>query len=456
VTQDGPCPANWLQGGSDLDVLELIERKKRGGSLTAGEIAELVAGFTRGQVPDYQMAAFLMAVWFRSLDGEETVALTRAMLESGARLDPAGFGGPTADKHSTGGVGDKVSLLLAPLAASCGLKVPMLSGRGLGHTGGTLDKLEAIPGYRVDLENDEFLLVVQEVGCAIIGQGPDIAPADGKLYALRDVTGTIDCVPLITASILSKKLAAGPRTIVIDLKIGSGAFMPDLDRARLLARTMMATAREWDRRLSVVFSDMSQPLGRAVGHANEAIEAFAALRPSGRAAAPRDLRVLTEELTAEMVRVSGLAPGRREALALVRARWESGEAFERLQRWVAAQGGRLDPGRDDFGLELAPALREVVAPQSGIVSSVDCRAVGAALGDLGGARRRLDERPDLGVGLDFLVSVGQSITAGEPLAILRARTPEAGQRAADRLLAAVHVGDEPTEPIPLIQERLAK
>jgi len=255
------------------DALDIIERKKRGRELDAAEIAALVDGFTRGAVPDYQMAAWLMAVWFRGLTPAETVALTDAMLNSGSRLDVGPLARPTADKHSTGGVGDKVSLLLAPLAAACGLAVPMLSGRGLGHTGGTLDKLAAIPGYRTGLANDEFLRVVAQVGCAIVGQGPGIAPADGRIYALRDVTGTVDCVPLITASILSKKLAAGPAAIVIDLKTGSGAFMPDLAAARDLATALVATAAPYGRRLSVVFSDMSQPLGEAVGHANEAREA---------------------------------------------------------------------------------------------------------------------------------------------------------------------------------------
>ncbi len=252
------------------------------------------------------MAACLMAIWFRGLDVAETIALTDAMLRSGQQLDLGGLPAPTADKHSTGGVGDKVSLLLAPLAAACGLCVPMLSGRGLGHTGGTLDKLAAVPGYRTDLDNATFLRIVGETGCAIIGQGPAIAPADGRIYALRDVTATVDCVPLITASILSKKLAAGPAAIVIDLKTGSGAFMTDLAAARALARALIDVAGHWGRRVAVVFSDMSQPLGVAVGHAVEAVEAFAALRPGGRRSAPADLVALTEDLVAEMLLLSRL------------------------------------------------------------------------------------------------------------------------------------------------------
>jgi pyrimidine-nucleoside phosphorylase len=436
-----------------VNVLELIERKKRGGELDAAELAALVAGFTARQVPEYQMAAFLMAVWFRGLSPRETVALTGAMLDSGARLELDDLPGPTADKHSTGGVGDKVSLLLAPLAAACGLRVPMLSGRGLGHTGGTLDKLEAVPGYRIHLPNSEFRRIVAEVGCAIVGQSEDIAPADGRIYALRDVTGTIDCVPLITASILSKKLAAGPETIVIDLKTGSGAFMSDLQQARGLARALVATAAHWRRRLAVVFSDMSQPLGVAVGHAGETIEAFAALRPGGRRRAPPDLVALTEELVAEMVVVAGLRRDRAAGLSLVREAWEGGAAWERLEAWLAAQGGRLAPERDDLGLELAPVAGEVAAPRGGHVAAVACREIGRALGDLGGARRRVEESLDLSAGLEFLVQVGQTVQAGQPLAVLRCRDAARVEAAAQRIGAAVTIGDEAVTAPPLILER---
>ncbi len=437
-----------------MNALEILERKKRGEELTPAEITFLIEGFTREEIPAYQMAAFLMAVWFRGLDIDETVALTRAMLESGEQLDLSTLTGPTADKHSTGGVGDKVSLLLAPLAAACGLKVPMLSGRGLGHTGGTLDKLEAIPGYRILLGNDEFLSIVEEVGCAIVGQSRDIAPADGRIYALRDVTATVDCVPLITASILSKKLAAGPRTIVIDLKTGSGAFMPDLADARRLARALLETGSRWDRSLAVVFSDMSQPLGRAVGHAVETIEAFAALRPQGRAAAPADLVQLTEELVAEMVRVAGLRPDLAGARELVRRRWEEGEGWQRLQAWVAAQGGHLDLDRDDFGLAVAPTAGEVAAERDGYVAAVACREIGHALGDLGGARRRVEDRLDLTAGIAFHVTVGEAVQAGQPLATLYCADPRRAAAAARRIAAAVVLDERPVPVPPLILERL--
>ena len=438
-----------------MNVLEIIEAKKRGRELGAAQIGELVAGYTAKDVPDYQMSAFLMAVWFNGMTPQETADLTGAMLRSGEQLDTSKLSGPSADKHSTGGVGDKVSLLLAPLAAACGLKVPMLSGRGLGHTGGTLDKLEAIPGYTIKLDNARFLDVVEKVGCAIIGQGPTIAPADGRIYALRDVTATVDCVPLITASIMSKKLAAGPQTIVIDLKTGSGAFMRDLGQARRLATALVAVGRSYGRRMSVIFSDMDQPLGVAIGHANETLEAFAALRPGGRAKAPADLVELTEELTAEMVRVAGLEPTREAALARVRAVWDDGRALASLLAWVAAQGGRVDPARDDFGLDCAPAAAAFEAPHDGWLAGVECRQVGLALADLGAARLKVDDGLDLGAGMDYLVRVGQPVAKGQPLVRVCCRDRAKAEAAVARLGAAITVGREPVASRPVVLERLA-
>ncbi|MGD9548505.1 MAG: thymidine phosphorylase [Candidatus Krumholzibacteriia bacterium] len=437
-----------------MNVLEIIEAKKQGRVLEPAQIAHLVAGFTAGTIPEYQMAAFLMAVWFRGMGPEETAELTGCMLRSGEELDTSGLGGPSADKHSTGGVGDKVSLLLAPLAAACGLKVPMLSGRGLGHTGGTLDKLEAIPGYRIHMDNEEFLGIVAREGCAIIGQSGSIAPADGRIYALRDVTATVDCIPLITASIMSKKLAAGPRTIVIDLKTGSGAFMRDLDRARDLARALVAVGGAYGRRMSVIFSDMDQPLGRAVGHACETLEALDALRPGGRDRAPADLVVLTEELTADMVRVAGMAADRESALAVVRGVWDSGQALERMLAWVKAQDGRLDPDREDFGLEVAPLALEVIAPRDGWLAGMDCRQVGLALADMGGARRKVDDPLDLTCGIDFLPRIGDRIARGDVLARILCPGKDRARAAGERLLAALVFADEAGEPRPLILDRL--
>lgn len=437
-----------------MNVVHVIERKKRGEVLTAEEIRAVVEGYTAGEVPEYQMAALLMAVWFRGMEMEEIFELTGCMLRSGQELDLSDCGGSTADKHSTGGVGDKVSLLLAPLAAACGQFVPMLSGRGLGHTGGTLDKLEAVPGYRIRMDNKEFIRTTAEVGCAIVGQGPDIAPADGRIYALRDVTGTVDCVPLITASIMSKKLAAGPRTIVIDLKVGSGAFMTGLDQARELARALVAVGERWERRMAVVFSDMSQPLGVAVGHANETLEAFRALLPGGRSAAPQDLVRLTEELVAQMLLTAGDAPDRDAALARVRRAWDDGSAWEKTLEWVSAQGGRLDPGREDLGLDLAPRLLAVEAPRDGRIGPMDCRRFGHALGEIGGARRRVEDVLDLRSGIDVLVARGETVEQGQPLAWIRADDGAAAARAAAVVADTLKVEEGEVETPPLILDRI--
>lgn len=437
-----------------MNILEIIEAKKRGRELGADQIAYVVNGFTADEFPVYQMSAFLMAVWFQGMTPAETAALTGAMLRSGEELDTSGLGGPSADKHSTGGVGDNVSLLLAPLAAACGLKVPMLSGRGLGHTGGTLDKLEAIPGYTIHLPNDRFLQLTAELGCAIIGQSGGIAPADGRIYALRDVTATVDCVPLITASIMSKKLAAGPETIVIDLKTGSGAFMRDLDQARELAAALVSVGKAYGRRMSVIFSDMGQPLGKAVGHANETIEAFDALRPGHRQMAPQDLVILTEELVADMVRVAGLQPDQPSALALVRQVWDSGKAFEAMLAWVEAQGGRLDPDRQDFGLEVAPVALEVVAPTAGYLAGINCREVGLSLADLGGARRKVEDPLDLTAGITFHPAIGDTLEQGAPIATIHCHDKPKAQSAAKRILSALTVTSEPFSSSQVILDRM--
>lgn len=438
-----------------MDARELIEIKKQGGELSSGQIDALVEGFTAERVPSYQMAAFLMAVYFRGMTARETASLTRSMLLSGAQLDTSTLGGPAADKHSTGGVGDKVSLLLAPLAAACGLRVPMLSGRGLGHTGGTLDKLSAIPGYRIHLDNSEFLDLVRRHGCAIVGQTGDIAPADGRIYALRDVTATVDCVPLITASIMSKKLAAGPETIVIDLKCGSGAFMTDLARARELAQALLAVGRSYERRMTVVFTDMSQPLGVAVGHASEAQEAFDALRPQNRCNAPADLVRVTEELTAAMLLAAGCSPDSEAALAQVRGAWDDGSAWRCLQAWVEAQGGRLDWESESIGLAVAPVGDEFAATQDGWIEVVDCRQIGLALAELGGARFRVEDSIDHTVGIDWLVHTGDQVTRGQPLARLRTVQRDRLAAARRRLDAAVRFHPASLDPREMILDSMS-
>lgn len=437
-----------------MDLVKLIEQKKRKQELTQSEIRELIEGFTSGSVPDYQMSAFLMATWFNGMTEDEITALTASMIASGQELDTEPLGEFSADKHSTGGVGDNVSLLLGPLAAACGLKVPMLSGRGLGHTGGTLDKLEAIPGYRIDMSNEEFLDITNRVGCAIIGQNKDIAPADGKIYAMRDVTGTVDCVPLITASIMSKKLAAGPKTIVIDLKVGSGAFMTSLESARTLAESLVRIGRLWGRNMSVIFSDMSQPLGQSVGHANETIEAFAALRPEGLENAPRDLVDLTIALVASMLTTSGKCANLQDAEKLIRDVWSQGKAFSKMVEWVEAQGGQIDPSSPNFGLEVAPEIFVVKAEKAGFVSEIDCRAIGLSLRPLNGARSSVDDKLDLSTGVEFLVAVGQELAVGQDIAVIKGHDEAAGKQAASIIQDAVEISASSAKSMDLIIDKI--
>lgn len=437
-----------------MNVVQLIEHKKHGGAFQADEIDWFVSRFVAEELPDYQMAALLMAIWFKGMQPDEISALTGSMLRSGDQLSFADLPGPTADKHSTGGVGDKVSLLLAPLAAACGLYVPMLSGRGLGHTGGTLDKLEAIPGYRIHMDNEAFTGLVRQHGCAIVGQSGSIAPADGRIYALRDVTGTVDSVPLITASIMSKKLAAGPQTIIIDLKVGSGAFMTNTDDARALAQSLVRVGEAYHRKMRVVFSDMSQPLGVAVGNASETVEALDALRPERRTGAPQDLVCLTEELVAEMLTTSGLMAGHDEAVQKIRSIWDSGAALAKAVEWINSQDGRINPDLEDFGLDIAPRQMALESPIDGYLSEIKCREFGFALAEIGGARRRQDDILDLSSGIDFTAVLGQKLAKGQPLAWIRSRDKEKAAAAAVRLASALTFADvEPKAP-ELIQGRI--
>jgi pyrimidine-nucleoside phosphorylase/thymidine phosphorylase len=409
-----------------MNARELIERKKRGERLAPEAIAFLVDGFTAGRIPDYQMAAFLMAVWFRDLDRSETLALLDCMMRSGRVLDLSDIPGPKIDKHSTGGVGDKVSLPLAGIAAACGLRVPMISGRGLGHTGGTLDKLESIPGYRTAFEEAAYRRTLREVGATILGQSADLVPADRELYALRDVTATVDCVPLIAASILSKKFASGAEGVVMDIKVGSGAFMRDLDAARRLAEVLVECGTAFGRRVAVVFTRMEEPLGVAVGNAVEVVESVALLRGGG----PDDLREVTLELAGEMLVLGGLAPDVAAGKTAAGAALASGAACERFMAMVRAHGGRLDPERPDCGLEIAPRVGVVTAPASGWLSGADGYAVGMAVVELGGGRQRKEDSIDPSVGLRWLVHAGEHAEAGAPVVEILARP--------GRDIAAVH------------------
>ncbi len=426
------------------EVVELIRRKRDGGHLSDEEIDWLVGAYASGLVPDYQMASLLMAVFFNGLDRTELGRLTSAMVASGERLDLEGLSRPTVDKHSTGGVGDKVSLVLAPLLASVGACVPQLSGRGLGHTGGTLDKLEAIPGFRSDLSPSEVRSVLERVGCVICAAGAGLAPADRKLYALRDVTGTVESIPLIASSIMSKKLAEGTAALVLDVKVGTGAFMPDLGRARELGETMVAIGTEHGLRTTALLTRMDEPLGRAVGNGVEVEESVATLSGDG----PADLVELTVALGAEMASLAGLEvaessdPGGELRAALC-----DGRALSVFREMVRAQTG--DP---DAPLPTAPHRRLVTARARGFVRSMDARQVGVAAWRLGAGRGKKEDPVSPSAGVICLRKPGEPVEAGEPVLELRADDPAPLDPAVEQLEGAVEIGPEPPAARSLVLE----
>jgi pyrimidine-nucleoside phosphorylase len=427
---------------------ELIQRKRDGGELDAGELAELVLGYARDEIPDYQMAAFCMAVYFRGLTPAETFALTDAMVRSGDTLDLAGALGRTVvDKHSTGGVGDKTSIAVGPVVAACGVPFGKMSGRGLGHTGGTLDKLESIPGFRVELSEEEFVAQVREVGLAIIGQTGDLVPADKRLYGLRDVTATVDNVQLIAASIMSKKIAAGANAIVLDVKVGDGAFMKTITEARTLAETMIDLGRRAGRRVACLLTDMDQPLGCAVGNALELVEARATLRGEG----PPDFTELVLQASGRLLAFSDLGVDESEGRRRAETTLHDGSALELYERWVQAQGG--DPRED--ALPRAPVVRAVAAPAGGIVQALRALPVGIAALELGAGRLRKDDSIDHAVGIVCLRKRGDEVQGGEPLAEIHARDEAAAGRAAAAVLAAYELGPEPPEPRSIVLDVVA-
>jgi pyrimidine-nucleoside phosphorylase len=414
---------------------ELIQRKRDGEELSADELSELVIGYTRGEVPDYQMAAFCMAVFFRGLSPAETFALTDAMIRSGETIDLGkALGRKVVDKHSTGGVGDKTSLSVGPIVAACGVPLGKMSGRGLGHTGGTLDKLESIPGYRTELSLDEFVAQVREVGLAIIGQTADLVPADKLLYGLRDVTATVDQPSLIAASIMSKKLAAGAQAIVLDVKVGDGAFMKTLDDARRLAETMLALGRDAGREVVCLLTDMDQPLGAAVGNALEVREARDTVRGHG----PADFTELVLDACARLLALSDLGidevEGRRRAEAVV----ADGSADRAWVRWIEAQGGTAD----EEALPVAPVVRVLEAPLSGYISSLGAIGVGNAAVHLGAGRRTKEDEIDHAVGIVVHAKRGDRLDVGDPLATVHARSDADAKLAAQEVLAAYTIDDE--------------
>ncbi len=415
---------------------ELIQRKRDGQELGAEELSELVLAYARGDVPDYQLAAFLMAVYFQGLSSAETFALTDAMVRSGDTIElGAALGRRVVDKHSTGGVGDKTTLVVGPVVAACGVPFGKMSGRGLGHTGGTLDKLESIPGFHVELTTEELIAQVREIGIAIVGQTADLVPADKKLYALRDVTATVENVSLIAASIMSKKIAAGADAIVLDVKVGDGAFMKSLPDAQVLAEAMIALGRRADRDVVCVLPDMDQPLGRAVGNALEVREAAATLRGEG----PPDLTELALDASAHLLALSDLGIDRAEARRRTEAAVADGSAYAMYERWVRTQGG--DP--DEAALPEAPFVREVFAQGAGYVRSLGALRIGLAALHLGAGRREKDDPVDHAVGVVCVKKRGDAVKPGEPLAEIHAQDERSAGEAAKDVLAAYELAAEP-------------
>jgi len=426
---------------------ELIQRKRDGGELAADDVAELVLEYSRGEVPDYQISAFLMAVYFQGLSSAETFALTDAMVRSGETIDLGGaLGRRVVDKHSTGGVGDKTTLAVGPIVAACGVPFGKMSGRGLGHTGGTLDKLESIPGFSVDLSTDAFIAQVRDVGLAIVGQTADLVPADKKLYALRDVTATVENVSLIAASIMSKKIASGADAIVLDVKVGDGAFMKTLADAQVLAETMLALGRRAGRDVVCVLTDMDQPLGRAVGNALEVREAADTVRGNG----PPDLTELVLDACAHLLSLSDLGVDREEGRRRAEASVADGSAYEAYGRWIRAQGG--DP--DDGVLPKAPFVREVFAPRRGHVQAVAALPIGTAALHLGAGRREKDDPIDHAVGIVCLKKRGDAVEDGEPLAEIHARDEDSAAEAAADVLAAYALGDDAARPRAIVLDTI--
>jgi pyrimidine-nucleoside phosphorylase len=432
------------------NMVALIARKRGGGALSDAELGWLCQGYVAGRIPDYQVAAWLMAVCCRGMDEAETLALTRAMVATGATLDWSHLAATPVDKHSTGGVGDKTSLVLVPLMAAAGLPFVKMSGRGLGHTGGTLDKLESIAGFRTELTPPEMRTQVERIGCALVGQSPELVPGDKLLYALRDVTGTVDCLPLIASSIMSKKLAAGAPVVVLDVKFGAGAFMREVETARELARAMVRIGEGAGRRVRAVLSAMDEPLGRSVGHALEVREAIESLHGRG----PADLWALTLELGTNLLLLSGAerdARGARQRLEQLQA---SGAAAERFAALIEAQGG--DPGvvEDPDRLPAAPVVTTFDAPQREVrwVGSADARRIGEAALALGAGRRTKDDTIDLAVGIRLLRKTGDRVEPGEPLAEIHARTDADARAAAEVLRAAYTLEHEPATPAPVRYE----
>jgi len=434
-----------------MRAVDLIRKKRDSGELSREEISYLISGYTRGEIPDYQMAAWLMAVWIRGMNRSELAALTEVMLHSGQVLDHSEIPGKKVDKHSTGGIGDKTSLILAPIVAAGGLTVPMISGRGLGHTGGTLDKLEAIPGFDVNLSLDQFRRVLRECGMALIGQTAEIAPADKKIYALRDVTSTVENVGLICASIMSKKLAEGIDALVLDVKTGSGAFMKEEADSVCLAEVMVETGKRMGKKVVALITAMDQPLGRMAGHSNEVIECIDVL--SGRG--PADLRELSLELSAWMFYLGERTKSVDEGRILAEAMIATGQAKEKLRQGIHLQGGDARIIDEPQRLPQARFHAEVPSPAGGFITATDCEQFGIALAMLGGGREKKEDKIDHAVGLEFHKRIGDPVGKSEPLATIHYNSDAKLDEAKALIAGSYHIGErEPREKRPLIRRIL--
>ena len=429
-----------------MNTIEIIQRKRDGGALSADEIGWVITEYTADRLPDYQMSALLMAIFKAGLDGEELAAWVDAMLHSGDTLDFSHVAAPKVDKHSTGGVGDKVSIALGPMAAACGVAVPMMSGRALGHTGGTLDKLETIPGFRTALDPPEFREILARTNLVLAGQSETLVPADRRLYALRDATGTVESIPLISSSIMSKKLAEGLDALVLDVKVGRGAFIKDPGQARVLAETMVGIGASHGVPVRAVLTDMSQPLGREVGNACEVAEAVEVLRGEG----PADLVEVTYRLCEEMLLAGGVSTGRADARARLERAVASGAALAKLVEVVEAQGGDPAVIHDPSLLARAPEEHTVTAPRGGYLARADALDIGVAGVRLGAGRERKEDPIDPGVGITVLAKVGNPVEAGQPLARLAWADPARLAQALPLVERAFAISKEPVAPPPLI------
>ncbi|MEN3001026.1 MAG: thymidine phosphorylase [Armatimonadota bacterium] len=433
-------------------MLEIIAKKRDGGVLTRAEIEQVVLGYVQGELPDYQVAAWLMACFLRGLNEQEMLALTEVMAQSGEQLDLSAVPPPTLDKHSTGGVGDKTSLVVVPLLASAGVSVAKMSGRGLGFTGGTVDKLESIPGYRTALTAQEMIVQVQRIGCCLVGQSEQLVPADKKLYALRDATATVESIPLIASSIMSKKLAGGAQHIILDVKVGEGAFMTTREQARELARTLIAIGKGAGRLVAALVTDMSQPLGYTVGNALEVREAIETLTPQGRAH-PR-FRELCLRLAALGLRLCGLVPDEQAGYRHAQQQLDSGAALEKFRQLVEAQGGDPHVVDEPTRLPTAPLVQEWTAPEEGFIQKVHPRRIALAAVQLGAGRQKKEDPIDHAVGIEVLKSVGDPVQRGEPVLRIHARTETSLQAVLPMLEQAIIISPQPVQPIPVVLEQM--